>query len=186
MILGISGTFSSGKDTLADHLSKKYGFLVVSTGDIVRESAAQQYGSIERPVLHEVATSLRREFGGGVLVERALKMSNDSKNKAGVIVTGIRSLGEAKKIIQENGRMIFIDAPVEIRYERMKKRMRDQETLISLEEFIHRENLERASGDTDEDFNIDKIREVSQIKLINLKDQAALFAEADKQIANLI
>jgi dephospho-CoA kinase len=185
MIIGISGTFSSGKDTLAAHLSKKYGFLIVNTGDIVREAAMQQYGSIERPVLHEVATSLRKQYGGGVLVERALRIGAMSENATGVVVTGIRSMGEAKRIIQENGYMIFIDAPIEIRYERMKGRKRDNETLISLEEFTQRENKERASGDTDADFNIDKIKEISQIKLINLKDQDALFDEADRKIIEL-
>ena len=82
--------------------------------------------------------------------------------------------------------MIFIDAPIEVRYERMKQRNRDQETTISLQDFIAREDAERASGDRDEDFNIDAIEKIAQVKLINLKDQNALFSEADRKLKALI
>jgi len=182
MIIGISGTFSSGKDTLAAHLSELHSVPIVNTGDIVRSEALVQFNSVERPVLYKVATELRKKFGGGVLVERALKEKKDG----GVIITGIRSMGEAKKVIEQSGIMIFIDAPIEIRYERMKRRNRDRETTISLQEFIAREDAERTSGDRDEDFNIDAIEEIAQIKLINLEDQTALFREADKELKELI
>jgi len=182
MILGISGTFSSGKDTLAAHLSELYAVPIVNTGDIVRSEALARFNSTERPILHEVATELRKQFGGAVLVERALE---DVKN-GNLIITGIRSMGEVKKVIERGGIIIFIDAPVGLRFERMKQRNRDQETTISLEEFIARENTERTSGTKDEDFNIDAIEKIAQIKLINLLDQAALFAEAEKQLKKRI
>jgi dephospho-CoA kinase len=182
MIIGISGTFSSGKDTLAAHLAEEFSVPVVSTGDIVRREALKQFNSIERPVLHEVASVLRQSYGGGILVERALL----EKEESGVIITGIRSMGEAKKVIEQAGIMIFIDAPIEVRYERMKQRNRDQETTISLQEFIAREDAERTSGDGDEDFNIDAIEKIAQVKLINLKDQDALFSEADMKLKELI
>jgi len=182
MIIGISGTFSSGKDTLAAHLSAVHLVPIVNTGYIVRREALVRFNSVERPVLHKVATELRKKYGGGVLVERALLEQND----AGVIITGIRSMGEAKKVIEQSGIMIFIDAPIETRYERMKLRNRDQETTISLQEFIAREDAERTSGDGDEDFNIDAIEKIAQIKLINLEDQVALFGEADKALKEFI
>lgn len=50
-IIGLAGTFASGKDTVAHKLVEDFGYTHVSTGDMVRRVAQEKYGSIERPVL---------------------------------------------------------------------------------------------------------------------------------------
>ena len=69
MIIGLSGTFASGKDTLAHHLVQKFNFLHISTGDMVRAVAESEYGNIERPTLVKTANELREKRGPGVLAE---------------------------------------------------------------------------------------------------------------------
>ena len=183
MIVGISGSFSSGKDTLAAHLADKYGFMSVSTGDIVREIAQAERGSIERPVLLEVADELRHNYGGGILVQRALdRYHNSIRNYAGVAITGIRSLGEAKAIKELGGTLVFVDAPIELRYKRMQSRKRDDEVTISLEEFTKREEAELASGSSDADFNLLAIEKLADIPLINMTSQEDFFRAADKAL----
>lgn len=161
-LIGISGTFSSGKDTVAHYLVRDFGYSHVSTGDMVREVALAEHGSIERPVLHEVATAYRRQHGAGAFVEKALEKSRP------LVVTGIRSLGEAKAIKAGGGLLLFVDAPVEVRYERMKSRLRDEETELSLEEFMKNEAKEMYSGPTDADFNIAGIKTMSDIVVQNI------------------
>lgn len=181
MIIGISGSFSSGKDTLAKHLEQKYGFMEVNTGDIVREVAQAERGSIERPVLHEVADELRHKYGGGVLVERALdRYHNSIRNYAGVAIIGIRSLGEAKAIKAQGGTIVFVDAPIETRYARMQERSRDGEGTVSLEEFRQREADELSSGMSDADFNLAEIEKLADIRLVNSGTPEELFMAADK------
>ena len=183
MIVGISGSFSSGKDTLAKHLQENNGFMVVSTADIVREIAQAERGSIERPVLHEVANELRHKYGGAVLVERALdRYHNSIRNYSGVAITSLRSLGEAKAIKALGGTLVFVDAPIELRYQRMVERHRDDEVTISLAEFTAREEAELASGVTDADFNLLEIEKIADINLVNGGSAEEFFAAADKAL----
>lgn len=183
MIIGLSGTLSSGKDILAEHLQTKYGLLRVSTGDIVREIASTQRGSIERPVLYAVANELRHSYGGGVLVERALdRYQNSIRTYAGVVITGIRSIAEAKAVKEKGGTIVFIDAPVEVRYARMQARKRDGEARISLEAFKEREKKELSSGISDADFNITQIGTMADITLQNDGTLDEFFAAAEKAL----
>ncbi len=179
MIIGISGTFSSGQDTLGQYLQDNYGFLRVSTSDIVREVAKEQRYSIERPILVEVASELRRKYGGGILVQRALdRYHNSIQQYSGVVITGIRSLGEAKEIKTAGGVIVFTDAPFEDRYNRMKARARDAEATITTEEFKKREEQEASTGALDTDFNREKIREVADIFITNEATEAEFFEKA--------
>lgn len=167
-IIGVAGTFASGQDSVGKYLAEKHDFLYVSTSDMVRAEAIKRYGSIERPVLFKTATELRYERGGGVLSDLALEKfrANQGKYK-GVAITGIRSLGEAKAVQEAGGVMIFTDAPIEVRYERMRGRQRDGEAKITLEEFKQREADEATTGDNDADFNREAIRKRADYFITN-------------------
>ncbi len=180
MIFGICGTFASGQDTTGLILAKKHQLFFVSTSDIVRQFAQAERGSIERPVLKEVATELRQNYGGSILVDRALDTFKLSDNQNGVVVTGIRTLGEAKAIKNAGGKIIFTDAPVEIRFQRMVNRARDNEKNITINEFIARELQEASTGASDADFNRNSIANIADIKIINDKTLADLTANIDE------
>lgn len=160
-IIGIAGTLATGKDTVAEHLAADFGYTHISTGDIVRELAMAEHGSIERPVLYETAKSHRKSEGAGFLVKRALE------EPAPVVVTGLRSLGEAAEIKAHGGTLLFIDAPVEVRYERMVSRQRDNETALTLEGFKQNEAKEWYAGPEDSDFNLRDIEKMSDIVIDN-------------------
>lgn len=161
LIIGLAGTFVGGKDTYAEHLKATYGYKHVSTGDMVREIAMEERGSIERPILFETANKWRQEHGAGVFVKLALQ------GKRPIAVTGLRSLGEAKSIHEHGGILVFIDAPLEVRYKRMIGRARDAEVQITLEEFQAREQKEWHAGDGDADFNLRGIKAMSDIVVDN-------------------
>jgi len=161
-LIGISGTFASGKDTVADFLVKDFGFTHASTGNMVRKVAQEKYGSIERPVLFKTATELRYENGAGALVLEALKENRP------LVITGIRSLGEAKALKEAGGTLLFVDAPIEVRYDRVKSRSRDAETALTLEEFQANEEKELYGGPNDEDFNIRGIGKMADILVENV------------------
>jgi len=163
-LIGIAGSFASGKDTVAHRLAADFGYTHVSTGDMVREVALRERDSIERPVLREVAEHHRQRDGAGAFVKHALTKPRP------LVVTGIRALGEAKEIKNHGGILIFIDAPIKLRYERMKARHRDNETQLSLEEFHGNEQKEWHSGETDADFNLRDIKSMSDIVVDNTLD----------------
>jgi dephospho-CoA kinase len=156
-IIGIAGTISSGKDTLAEYLVENYGFHHVSTGDMVRAEATKRYGDIERSTLQIVGPELRAEGGAGVLVTKALESPRP------VVITGLRAIGEIKTLKAAGGVLLFIDAYVETRYERMLKRDRDIKSERTFEGFARSERAEVAAGEKDEDFN--------QIVIQNMADK---------------
>ena len=160
-LIGISGTFASGKDTIAEFLVRDFGYTHVSTGDMVRRVAAGKYGSIERPILAKTATELRYERGAGALVVEALKGSRP------LVITGIRLMGEVKALKNAGGTLLFVDAPIELRYERVKSRLRDNETELTLDEFRANEEKEMYAGPNDEDYNIRGIGEIADIRIEN-------------------
>ncbi len=161
-LIGISGTLASGKDTVAEFLVRDFGFTHTSTGDMVRKVARAKYDSVERPVLQKAATELRYKKGAGALVLEALKEPKP------LVITGIRTLGEAKALKEAGGVLLFVDAPVEVRYERMKSRLRDNETMLTLEGFQENEAKELYAGPNDEDFNIRGVGEMADIAIQNV------------------
>ncbi|MGH7196995.1 MAG: AAA family ATPase [Candidatus Saccharimonadales bacterium] len=181
-IFGISGSFASGKDTLAHYLTDELGYLHVSTGDMVRAEAQKLRGSIERPVLKEVATELRRRHGAGYFAERALEELETHPDATGVVVTGLRSIGEANAITTAGGMLVFVDAPVEVRYERMKSRQRDNETALTLEEFKTGEEKEWHAGDDEADFNLRGIKQMADVTLENSADLEGFLQQAREKL----
>ena len=161
-LIGIAGSFASGKDTIAHYLAEDFSFTHVSTGDMVREVAQAERGSIEREILHEVADEHRHRDGAGAFVNHALEKPRP------LVISGIRALGEANALKAAGGTLIFVDAPVEIRYDRMKARHRDNEVELSIEQFHANEEKEWHTGDGDADFNLRDIKAMSDIVIDNV------------------
>ena len=176
-LIGIAGSFASGKDTIAHALEADYGFTHVSTGDMVRAAALKERGSIERPVLQEVADAHRHRDGAGVFVEHALGQSRP------LVITGIRSLGEAKALKAAGGTLLFIDAPVEVRYDRMKARHRDAEVELSLEQFHANEQKEWHAGDDDADFNLRDIKAMADVVMDNVLPIDEFITEVERRLS---
>lgn len=184
-IIGISGAFASGQDTLAEYLRDTHGFVWISTSDMVRKVSMERHGSIERPVLFETATHLRKTRGGGVLVDIGIEEYKLLDNKVGLVLSGIRSIGEMDAIVKAGGTMIYTDADPEIRFERMVMRQRDNESKLTKEEFLKREKAEWHAGDTDADFNKRDIRaycEKQDTILFNHNDLASFFHAAENKL----
>ncbi len=160
-LIGIAGTLASGKDTVAGHLENDFGYNHASLGDIIREVAMKERGSIERPVLFEVADTHRKAEGAGAFAKIALQKPHP------LVITGVRTLGEAKAIKEGGGIILFIDAPLEVRYERMRSRARDTESQLDLAGFKHHEDKEWYAGPTDADFNLRDVKEMGDIVIDN-------------------
>lgn len=170
-IIGISGTFASGKDALAECLERDHGYNHVSLGNMVRKVAKELHGSVERPILKQVAENLRYEKGAGALVLEALKEPRP------LVITGVRTIGEAKALQEAGAVILFVDTDIEVRFIRVKTRMRDRETELTLDEFSKNEEKEMYSGPNDEDFNIRGVGKLADIHIdsgLPLEDYAQL------------
>lgn len=121
MIIGVTGFFCAGKDTAAEILMEK-GFFHISLSDMIRDEIQRRGEEITIPALTRTGNALREEFGPQVLAERALeKLKKCEKG----VVTSIRHGAEVEALrIRPDFQMLFIDAPVRLRYERSLKRNR--------------------------------------------------------------
>jgi dephospho-CoA kinase len=144
-LIGLSGTLGAGKDTLAEHLVLKYAFLHVSTGDVLRaEASARGLDPTNRPTLIEIGVELRSIHGMGALSLKGLEQWQDRRDEfiGGLVVSGLRSLGEAEGIREQNGKLTFIDGPTEVRYKNIEERGRAEGTFSTYEDFIYYEYRE--------------------------------------------
>lgn len=178
IIIGLAGTFASGKDSLARELEEKYGICHISTGDIVRKFAMEKFGSIERPVLYKTANWLREKHGAGALSHMALQEYEIHKEQypKGVCISGFRAWAEAEVIKDGGGIIVFTDAPQELRYQRSIKRARDNERLSSFEEFKKREASE--NGGVKSEFSIAGIKPRADVVIDNDKNLEQFLFEA--------
>jgi dephospho-CoA kinase len=136
--VGLTGPNASGKGEVSLILGEA-GFSRHSLSDVVREEATRQGLDHSRESLIRTGTWLREKFGPGILAERILPILGDRS-----VVDSIRNPGEIQVLRRLPGfRLIGVDAPIELRFERSRLRARagDGETL---EDFQKKESLELA------------------------------------------
>lgn len=181
-IIGLAGTFASGKDSLARFLEEEHQIKHISTSDIVRAFAQEKYGSIERPILYKTANELRESRGAGVLSEIALERYQSYKEKypGGVCISGFRAWAEAEVVKKAGGLIIFSDAPDKMRYERSIARARDNEKTNTFEEFLQREAAE--NGQVNSEYSIAGVKARADKILINDGELDDFFAAAEKAL----
>ncbi len=133
LVIGITGTLLSGKDTVSRILKEK-GFQVIVLSDIVRDELRSKGMEINRKTMQDMGNDLRREHGGHVLAERALQKFQSYS--APLVINGIRNLDEIK-YLRENSefKLIGVDAPLETRWARLQARNRDAE-LLNHDKFV--------------------------------------------------
>jgi hypothetical protein len=137
MIIGLSGYAQTGKDTLADHIVKNYGFNRVAFADPIREAlyklnpkvgldesiavslahAVDNMGWEEvkkispdtRKLLQRLGTEVGREmFGEDFWVNKAMLKATEHKN---VVFSDTRYFNEAESIRKHGGILIRINKP---------------------------------------------------------------------------
>ncbi|MDR2524422.1 MAG: AAA family ATPase [Candidatus Nomurabacteria bacterium] len=176
-VIGVAGTNASGKNTLGGYLVKNFGYVHVSTGDMVRAEAMKQFGNIERETLQKVAPAYRQAKGAGVFVDLAL-----DGGQRPIVVDGIRALGEARAVKKAGGVIVFVDADPTVRYRRMKGRARDAESQKTFEEFMQLDENERQAGAGEADYNVAAIRDLADIHLDNSGDPEDFYRQIREKL----
>ncbi|MCA9332759.1 AAA family ATPase [Candidatus Saccharibacteria bacterium] len=181
-IFGIGGTNGAGKDSVGEMLAERHGFLFVSVSDLLREEARKRGLAIEREVLRTISAEWRREFGLGVLVDRSVELAEKGKY-SGVVAVPMRNVGEAKRVHELGGQLIWIDADPKIRYERITSRLRSAEDKKTFEEFLKEEQVEMTQSGDEATLNMTGVKDICDIFLENNGDDIEVFKdEAEKAL----
>ena len=142
MIIGLTGTFASGKDTIADYLVEKKGFEMVGLGDIVREYVKKYSWPNTRESQQKMGNKLRDEHGADFLIKEAIKRTKAEN----IVIAGVRQPKEADFFKNsKSAYLISVDASVEERFDRITKRQRPGDPQ-SVQELHEKEEKEMNAG----------------------------------------
>lgn len=144
MIIGLTSLNGAGKTTVANYLVQK-GFVFYSLSDIIRDEIKARKQEITRDSLRETGNELRQRFGNSVLADRILEKLEEGKN---YVIDSIRHPAEVEAFKKRKDfSLLFIDAPVETRYERVVNRQREKDPM-TLKDFKKAEELELKGKDS--------------------------------------
>lgn len=194
-IIGIGGTSGAGKDTLGHMLATKHGFLFISVTDVLREELRRRGQPVDREHLRALSAEWRREFGLGVLVDRAVNLFENanqaSQMYSGVAIASLRNPFEVDRIHELGGVVWWLDADPKLRYERIQRgaaeRGRATEDLVSYEEFLAQEAAEmHGTGDT-ASLDMSAVRDKADLSLHNAgSDMESFAAEVEQVLRNSV
>jgi dCMP deaminase len=180
MIIGVTGGYAAGKDTVAAILGEN-GFMHISLSDMIRKELLQHKTSETRSSLIAMGNKLRQSFGNGVLALRAVFEMEQYRN---YVVTSIRHPDEIN-VLRNTARFVLVwaDAPQNVRFERISGRKRKGEKQVSFEEFCANEQKEMHGTGSGQQLAM--CRKMADIVLVNNSTPAELRKKIEKMLADL-
>lgn len=179
ILIGLTGENCSGKGTAAEYLMKK-GFAFASLSDVVREELAKEKKEVTRDHLVAKANALRTEFGPGILAKKVLARLEKDRNYC---IDSIRNPAEAEELRKtKNFFLIYITAPAEVRFQRMRERQRESDPR-TLQEFQRLEQIERKGSPTQQ--NLEATSKTADKTLVNDGDLVQLYDRIDQALSEL-
>lgn len=141
-LIGLTGTNGSGKGEAAAYFQKR-DYACVSLSDVIRDELEKEGVPITRDNLIRKGNKMRETQGADVLARQVMKTI-----KGKTVVDSIRNPQEVEYLRRHDDFILLaIDAPVETRFERAKKRGRE-ESASTLQEFIAKEAEEMTDRQT--------------------------------------
>jgi len=172
MIIGLTGTNASGKGTVATYLVEK-GFSYYSLSDELRILMKQEGAKLTRENFIEKGRFYREKKGNDYFAKLVKKKFNEKD----AVVDSIRNLGEIEEFRKLNHFfLIAIDAPIDTRFERSRKRKseRDERTL---KEFILKEKKEMMGKGAEQ--QLEACMAQADFQIINDSDLENLYKKID-------
>ncbi len=176
MIIGVTGNFASGKDTVAELLMKR-GFFHISFSDILRNQLKERKLRPIRDNLVSVGNELRIRFGANVLANIALEKVEDGEN---YVFTSIRNPAEVSRLMERDDFILInVTSPETVRFKRILQRQREGDPK-TLKELKKKEKLENSSNKNSQQLN--KVANMAKITLSNDSNLEKLDLKVEKLV----
>ncbi|MFZ3077966.1 MAG: AAA family ATPase [Candidatus Aenigmatarchaeota archaeon] len=122
VILGFAGEIASGKGTAAKHLVDKYGSGYFRFSTILRDVLKRMHLEESRENTQKLSTLMRQNFGEDILSKVISKDVLNDRHDI-IAVDGVRRLSDIKYLKDVPVfRLVYIEADIEKRFERIVKR----------------------------------------------------------------
>lgn len=185
LFIGLSGTSLAGKGVTREYIEGKYDAFGISFSDILRSELRKRDIEINRPNLLAVGNELREKYGPNVIAKRIV---DNVKDRAGIaLIDSIRNPAEIQELEKnlKNFVLIFIDAPIETRYERSLLRKREGGGEKTFAEFKAEDTAETSLDGPDHESNIMKCKPFAKYVIINDGSFEDLYKKIDDILASL-
>jgi dCMP deaminase len=181
MLIGLTGRNAAGKGEVAKHLQTK-SFYYYSLSDAIRDEIRARQLTITRERLIEVGNELREHFGPSVLADRILKRVEADRN---YVIDSIRNPAEVEAFRKstKNFKLLRVDAPLKVRFERSVVRNRESDP-ITFDDFVEIENREAAGDVTAQ--NMIQVERLADEVLINDASIDELGPKVDALVGRLM
>ena len=153
-ILAFVGAPAAGK-TVAAAVAKEMSIPIITMGNVIRWELQRRKLSLSDANAGRVANELREREGMDAIARRCIPRIKDITDKEGkrakkpiIVIDGIRGLAEVETFEKEFGTdfiLVRIEAPLVLRYNRIKTRGRGDD-LLNIEQFKEREERENRWG----------------------------------------
>jgi predicted RNA binding protein with dsRBD fold (UPF0201 family)/dephospho-CoA kinase len=145
-VIAFVGMPGAGKSVASD-VAREMGIPVIIMGDVLREAVKEKGLPLTDENIGGTANALRKEEGMDAIAKRCVPRIREAGSKV-VVVDGVRGIAEAETFRKEFGEgftLIRIEAPFEVRLERLQKRARSDATNTP-EELKRRDERELSWG----------------------------------------
>lgn len=186
-VIGLTGTIASGKEVVQEVLTKNYNAYTVKLSSLIRdEKLRKRKIKITRRARQDLGNELRDQYGAHILAKVAISYMSMSKEL--MIVDGIRNPAEAnflKEQFDENFKLVAVDAPQQVRFERLRKRNRDDDPK-NWEEFIEIDERDQGKGEPPHGQQVRKCIEIADVVLENDGDLNKFRKKVEDSIVKLL
>ena len=174
MIIGLTGSYGSGKDTVAKVL-QEMNFFLISLSDFLREELKSKKATKEN--LIEAGNKLRLSHGADILARKAINRVLDGENH---IITSIRNPAEVRLLQQRDDFLLVnVTAPEKIRLQRYKQRGLDSDPK-TIDELRAIEQIENSNGDNKQ--QLINVAKMAKITIVNNSTERELRTKVKKLI----
>jgi dephospho-CoA kinase len=185
MIVGVVGLNGSGKDTFAEYVVKKYGFVHKDLGQEIRNELKRlKKNHLDRNEMIKLGNDRRVEYGFDYWAAEAIKST-----KKDLIITSVRNPKEVQKIVSSEGIVVEISANPKLRYERTVDRVKKDKSahgdVSSFNEFKNKENKELRNIDPAKQQLIKCIK-MAKYHVTNNSTKDVLYKKIDKLFKRLL
>ena len=174
-IIGIVGQPSSGKDTVANYISKKLNIQHVSGGDFIRAKMKEEGLPLDRSSINNFVSTMRKKVGMAYPYNEIIPSV-----KADTIFSGMRNVAEIKALKDGFGDdfvLISVETPQEVRYRFARARGRIGDG-ISFEKFQEEEVAER--NNLSGTHQVDLVVKMANFEIENLGTEDDLYKKVDE------
>jgi len=176
MILGVSGPYAAGKGEVVAYLEER-SFTALSLSDVIRHELAARGEAETRERMIETGNRLRTDHGPAILAQRLIAQLQPDRN---YIIDSIRHPAEVEALRSRDPhfRLLWVDADVAVRLERLRARGRSGDP-AGAEELRRLEGRERG-GDDPAGQQLAAVRELADFVIDNTGSLAHLHAEVQR------